>query len=58
MLLNFVQQYFTPTLGGAIVEPKQLTKVQIEAIKEKQIKDNRKVDDVLTPKTTSMYSYV
>ncbi len=55
MLLNKVQQYF---FTSAIIEPKQLTKAEIEAIKEKQIKDSRKVDEALTPKTTSMYSFV
>lgn len=43
--------------ASAIIEP-QLTKKEIEAIKEKQLMDSRKVDDKLTPKTTKMYSYV
>ena len=56
MFLNFVQQYFFTS-----VEP-QLTKKEIETISEvsaeKQLKDSRKIDEKLTPKTTQMYSFV
>lgn len=43
--------------ASAIIEPK-LTQKEIEAIKEKQLKDCRKVEEKLTPKTTKMYSFV
>ena len=43
--------------ASAIIEPK-LTKKEIESIKEKQLKENRKIDEKLTPKTTKMFSFV
>jgi hypothetical protein len=43
--------------ASAIVEPR-LTQKEIEKIKEQQLKDSRKTDEKLTPKTTKMYSFV
>jgi hypothetical protein len=64
MLKYFSERSSATSLFSSAVVEHKLTEEErkIEAIKEKQIIESRKiftkVDEQLTPKTTTMYSYV
>ena len=43
---------------SAIIEPREKTKAEIEAIKAKQLEENRKLNGDVSPKTTKLYAFI